>query len=110
VAVPASPEAAPTWHRVETLQGLCLPLLDPGGGDGTAWAWQRLGTAPPGVRFGLAGGLDPDTVGRAIERVRPDLVDVSSGVEAGPGLKDHGRIRAFVQAARQAAAAAGIRS
>jgi phosphoribosylanthranilate isomerase len=51
-------------------------------------------------RLLLAGGLAPETVGPAVERVRPWGVDVSSGVERARGLKDHVRIRAFVEAVR----------
>jgi phosphoribosylanthranilate isomerase len=50
----------------------------------------------------LSGGLDPDTVGAAIARSGARGVDVSSGVESAPGVKDSGRIRAFVAAARRA--------
>ncbi|MCX6693994.1 MAG: phosphoribosylanthranilate isomerase [Methanomicrobiales archaeon] len=50
----------------------------------------------------LAGGLTPENVGSAIARVRPYAVDVASGVERSPGIKDHARVRAFVGAARRA--------
>ncbi len=51
-------------------------------------------------RVVLAGGLDPDNVARAIEAVRPWAVDASSSLETAPGVKDHDRVRAFVEAAR----------
>jgi phosphoribosylanthranilate isomerase len=51
-------------------------------------------------RVMLAGGLSADNVRAAIERVRPWAVDASSSLEAEPGVKDHARVRAFVEAAR----------
>jgi phosphoribosylanthranilate isomerase len=53
-------------------------------------------------RLLLAGGLGPETVGAAIEQVRPWGVDVASGVEAAKGIKDHARVWAFVEAVRAA--------
>jgi len=60
--------------------------------------WERAAAAPG--RVVLAGRLGPDTVRAAIERVRPWGVDASSVLEAAPGIKDHARVRAFVEAAR----------
>jgi indole-3-glycerol phosphate synthase/phosphoribosylanthranilate isomerase len=51
-------------------------------------------------RLMLAGGLSPENVGAAIEAVRPWAVDASSSLESAPGVKDHERVRAFVEAAR----------
>ena len=51
----------------------------------------------------LAGGLTAANVGEAIRRVRPALVDVASGVESSPGVKDAGRLRAFFEAVADAA-------
>jgi phosphoribosylanthranilate isomerase len=93
------------WARVAWLGRRCLPLLDPGAGDGVAPPWQLLGAAPAGVRFGVAGGLDPSTVGEVVRLLRPALVDVASGVEAAPGVKDAARVAAFIAAAREAAEA-----
>jgi len=61
-------------------------------------ARARLGRA----RLALAGGLRPDTLARAIALVSPDIVDVSSGVESAPGLKDADRIARFLEVARDA--------
>jgi phosphoribosylanthranilate isomerase len=90
------------WNRVSYLAERCLPLFDPGAGDGVAWAWEVLREAPPGLRFGLAGGLTPENVGDAVRTVQPYLVDVSSGVESAPGIKDHSKIRDFIITARSA--------
>lgn len=76
------------------------------GGTGTAFphGWLADGPAREAVgRLVLAGGLDPDNVGEAVRRVAPDVVDVSSGVEASPGRKDPDRVRAFVAAVRDVA-------
>ena len=91
------------WDRVVHLADRCLPLFDPGAGDGVAWAWEALEASPTGIRFGLAGGLTPDNVADAVRTVRPYLVDVSSGVEAAPAIKDHKKIHEFIFAAREVA-------
>jgi phosphoribosylanthranilate isomerase len=88
------------WDRVARLSERCLPLFDPGAGDGVSWAWKTLAERPAGIRFGLAGGLTPGNVADAVRTVRPHLVDVSSGVESEPGIKDHAKIRNFVDAVR----------
>jgi phosphoribosylanthranilate isomerase len=102
-----SVQTAVDWARIRTLSTFCLPLFDPGGGDGVPWSWSVLEQAPAGVRFGVAGGLTPASVGGVVDRVRPELVDVSSGVETSPGVKDHDLVRRFVAEARKAAAIRG---
>lgn len=75
------------------------------GGTGTAFPhdWLAPGKGDPRPeRLVLAGGLDPGSVGDAVRRVRPDVVDVSSGVEREPGVKDADRIRSFVERATRA--------
>jgi phosphoribosylanthranilate isomerase len=73
------------------------------GGTGVTVAWDALATALHAAgrpaRLILAGGLTPSNVGEAIRVVAPDVVDVSSGVESAPGVKDHERMRAFFGAA-----------
>lgn len=74
------------------------------GGNGVTFDWDILAAGAGGKPFMLSGGLDPDNVGAAVRRLAdvPGFlgVDVSSGVERGPGEKDAGRIAAFVAAAR----------
>ncbi len=77
------------------------------GGHGMPFDWRVLIALDPGIPFMLSGGLTPDTVAQAIAEVRKlgvNLrgVDVSSGVETAPGVKDVARIKAFVAAARSA--------
>ncbi len=79
------------------------------GGTGIALPWAALRDALSAVRVPgrlvLAGGLRPDNVGAAIQALRPDVVDVSSGVEAAPGVKDEAKLRAFRDAVAAEAAA-----
>jgi phosphoribosylanthranilate isomerase len=97
---------------VETYRGIAdLILLDAKppkdaaypGGHGKPFDWTLLAKLDPGLRFMLSGGLDPANVADAIRIVAPAGVDVSSGVESAPGVKDIGRIRDFIAAARLAA-------
>ena len=73
-----------------------------GSGEGIRANWQRAAALASGRKLVLAGGLTPDNVGAAIATVRPFGVDVSSGVESKPGVKDVGRIAAFIEAVREA--------
>ena len=73
-------------------------------GSGLTFDWALTDSVPPGVRLLLAGGLHPGNVEKAIRRVRPWGVDVSTGVETTPGSgrKDPRKLRAFIRAAREA--------
>jgi phosphoribosylanthranilate isomerase len=77
--------------------GAALP-----GGNGLAFDWRLARNFAPKRPWMLSGGLDPDNVGKAIVETGAAGVDVSSGVESAPGVKDEGRIRAFIAAARDA--------
>ncbi len=76
-------------------EGAVLP-----GGNGLAFDWDILKNAPR--PFMLAGGLNPDNVALAIEKTQAAMVDVSSGVESAPGVKDASRIAKFIEAAKAA--------
>lgn len=81
-------------------------FVDGYGGAGVAAPWADIARAAPRDRpFLLGGGLDPDNVAAAIAATRPAGVDVASGVERAPGVKDQARVTAFIAAARRAAAA-----
>jgi phosphoribosylanthranilate isomerase len=75
------------------------------GGTGKTFDWEKAAPIAEGMRQGgiklvVAGGLTPQNVGDAIEILKPWGVDVVSGVEASPGKKDPGKVRAFVKAVR----------
>jgi phosphoribosylanthranilate isomerase len=78
-----------------------LHMLDgPGGGEPFDWALARERRSD--VPLVVAGGLTPENVGAAIEATRPFAVDVASGIEASPGVKDPDKVAAFVRAAEGA--------
>jgi phosphoribosylanthranilate isomerase len=70
------------------------------GGTGTRLDWSLLAQFAHRQQWGLAGGLDPQNVAEAIRTTRAPLVDVSSGVESAPGVKDVDKIAAFCKAVR----------
>jgi len=90
--------------RYSGARGILLDTYVAGvpGGTGEAFDWSLVpqGLGKPLI---LAGGLNPANVGAAIAQVRPYGVDVSGGVEAGKGIKDAGKVRAFLEEVRRAA-------
>jgi len=70
------------------------------GGTGKTFNWEIAAAAAASKRIILAGGLTPGNVAAAVRAVRPYAVDVSSGVEAAPGRKDHKILQQFIEAAR----------
>jgi phosphoribosylanthranilate isomerase len=73
------------------------------GGTGASFAWELAARAKPYGPIILAGGLTPENVEIAIDQVRPYGVDVSTGVECAPGVKDHRKVRQFIARAKAAA-------
>ncbi len=73
-----------------------------GGGTGKTFDWKIVEKVRPPGPVILAGGLNPDNVGEAIQVVRPFAVDVSSGVELEPGIKDVSKIERLVDEVRRA--------
>lgn len=100
----AMPPAVSTLMRVADAVVLDAKVAGQLGGTGTAFDWNAVGRAldrrGTRARIVLAGGLDPSNVAHAVRLVEPDVVDVSSGVECAPGIKDHARMRAFTEAVR----------
>jgi phosphoribosylanthranilate isomerase len=102
--IKAIPVAGPV--RAEELAGFEVAafLFDSAtrgrGGSGVAFDWGCVGNVAIATPVVLAGGLTPANVAAAISAVRPAAVDVASGVESSPGIKDHKAIAAFVAAAR----------
>lgn len=106
VGAPVPAEAA---ELAEAADALVLDARVEGTLGGTGVALDRVAIMPGvrdvrarGSRVVLAGGLNERNVGDAVRELRPDVVDVSSGVEVAPGIKDHDRMRAFADAARAA--------
>ncbi len=79
-----------------------MPGMELPGGNGLRFDWRILHEAKPAMLWALAGGLDAGNVAEAIRQTGAPMVDVSSGVEASPGVKDVAKIAAFVKAARRA--------
>lgn len=99
-------------HDVEELfqcaDAVVLDTTDVGGlgGTGRSFDWGAAGELLHPMRrhakLVIAGGLTPDNVARAIELLKPDIVDVSSGVESSTGVKDPKLLSRFIEAARSA--------
>lgn len=101
VRVKAGDDIAAACRAFPSASGILLDTYVEGvpGGTGEAFDWSLIpqGLSKPII---LAGGLTPDNVAAAIAQVRPYAVDVSGGVEASRGIKDHAKIQAFIEAVR----------
>lgn len=105
--LPVEAAALGAVHRTLVLDAHVVGQL---GGTGVALDWAGLAasvrdlrTAVPDLTVILAGGLRPENVGEAMTLLSPAVLDVSSGVESAPGVKDPAQVQLFVQAARDAA-------
>ena len=92
------PAALDEWRGIPILLDAHDPVRK--GGTGRTIDWQHAGDIAASREVILAGGLRPDNVADAIARVRPYGIDVSSGVESLPGVKDHQKLRGLFDAVR----------
>ncbi len=96
---------AGTLERMQKYRGIVdrilfdAPAAALPGGTGTRFDWSLLKNHRHSMDWGIAGGLTPDNVAQAIAETGAPLVDVSSGVESAPGVKDVDKIAAFLKAA-----------
>jgi phosphoribosylanthranilate isomerase len=108
--ISSATDLAAAVEAAEGLDGMVIEAKPPAGatrpgGNATALDWSLLAGWSPPLPWLLAGGLTPDNVAEAIARSGATGVDVSSGVEAAPGVKDPALIRAFITSSRNAAPA-----
>jgi phosphoribosylanthranilate isomerase len=109
-AMPVEAYADSPWQTARA--AILLDAHDPVtvGGTGRTVDWDRARDIAATRRLVLAGGLTPANVAQAVAHVQPWGVDVASGVERAPGVKDHDKVRAFIAAARAADGATGAPS
>jgi phosphoribosylanthranilate isomerase len=100
----AGPDPLPAPNLLARCRALLLDTLeqDRAGGTGTPFDWRLIAGTDFGLPILLAGGLKAENVAEAIGRVRPWAVDVASGVESSPGVKDAEKMRRFLAAVRKA--------
>lgn len=97
----AGPESLADLHRYR-VRGFLLDAPSPGyGGSGARCDWALARQVAAQVPVLLAGGLTPENVAEAVRTVRPWAVDVASGVESAPGVKDPDKLRRFLERATQ---------
>ena len=98
----AFPAGSPSLDRYDEYHADALMLDAANPGSGHVFDWTLADGVPSNRRLILAGGLTPANVAEGIETVKPWGVDVSSGVESEPGVKDPRKVQAFVRHARAA--------
>jgi phosphoribosylanthranilate isomerase len=97
------PAGDPALDRADDFGADAILIDSHAPGSGEMFDWSLAEGAPVNRRVILAGGLTPENVAEAIDRVKPWGVDVSTGVEDGPGRKDAIKVREFVRNAKAAA-------
>jgi len=96
-------DSLPDTHAVPNAAWLLFDTYDErrGGGTGRRFDWSLLATYERSKPFFLSGGIDAENVVAAISLVRPDAIDLSSGVESAPGVKDHGKLGRLFERVRR---------
>jgi len=96
-------DTLPETHETPNAAWLLFDTFDErrGGGTGRRFDWSLLATYERSKPFFLSGGLTPDNVIAAVSLVRPDAIDVASGVEASPGVKDHDKVARLFERVRR---------
>ncbi|HEX3068536.1 MAG TPA: phosphoribosylanthranilate isomerase [Thermoanaerobaculia bacterium] len=96
-------DSLPDTHATPTAAWLLFDTYDErrAGGTGRRFDWSLMATYERSKPFFLSGGLNPDNVVAAISLVRPDAVDIASGVEARPGIKDHAAVARLFERVRR---------
>jgi phosphoribosylanthranilate isomerase len=98
----SGPAALALLGRYAGVAGFLLDAASPGyGGSGQTFDWSLVAGAAERVTVVLAGGLVPANVAEAVRAVRPYAVDVASGVESAPGVKDPELMSRFIRAAKE---------
>jgi phosphoribosylanthranilate isomerase len=94
----------PTTNGHPSAQWLLFDTYDErrAGGTGRSFDWSLLAELDRSKPFLLAGGLNPDNVAAAVSAVRPDAIDLASGVESAPGIKDNRKLEALFERMRKA--------
>ncbi|WP_020481590.1 phosphoribosylanthranilate isomerase [Methylomonas sp. MK1] len=103
IRMQADTDVAGLQQQYHDAAGLLLDAYHPGvqGGSGSGFDWDLIPTTRS-LPIILAGGLTPENAGEAIKAVKPYALDVSSGVEAGKGIKDAAKMAAFIRKTNQA--------
>ena len=93
-------DIGPLYHTASALLAECGSGTLPGG-NAMVWNWAEAGSVARHGPLVLAGGLSPENIAEAVFAALPDAVDVSSGVEAAPGIKDMNKIALFINNIQQ---------